>query len=58
MTSTGRYEPTENKYDLDHEINMEVERMNKILKNIEGEHSEENAKAIKKALAETIIASI
>jgi hypothetical protein len=58
MTYCGKYEPVTNKYDLHHEINNEVAKLTDQLTEINDFNSEENAKAIKKALLEIIIENL
>lgn len=54
MKSTGRYSPTEDKFDIDHEINNFVNILNfRIINEIKYYHNEDKEK-IKNALIETI----
>ena len=57
MKSTGKYCPV-TEFDLDHEINDHVENAKQALKSIDESYSQSNAKAIKKAIVQTIIDSL
>ena len=56
MKWTGKYEPTSTDvFDLDHDINIEVEKINSQLIEINESYTPEESKKIKKALIETIL---
>jgi hypothetical protein len=59
MKSTGRYCPVEDQFDLDQEINIAVDKTRKFVANIrEITETEEQARAILKAIAETVIQEV
>jgi hypothetical protein len=56
MRSTGRYCPVEDKFDLDQEITIAVEKTKKFAASIkEITETDEQARAVLKAVVETII---
>lgn len=58
MRYTGNYDSIECDYDLDHEINKEVERVKWQIEVINDNGESENRKAILKAIANEIIEAI
>lgn len=58
MRSTGRYSATLSDFDIDHEITKQCNKTTYLIKVIEAENSKEDAKAIKKAMIETLLNSI
>lgn len=57
MKGTGRYCPV-TEFDIDHEINDHVENTKNLAKEIENVHSVNNARAVKKAIIQTLIDSL
>ena len=59
MKDAGRYCPVEDKFDLDQEINLAVEKTKKFVQNIKDiSETDEQAKAILKAIASEVIEGI
>lgn len=58
MKITGYYCSVESDYDVDHEINKEVANIKEVISGINDDGSDENRKAILKAIANEIIESI
>ena len=54
MRTTGKY-CRHYEYDLDHEINMECENLNDIVKSLNDNNSKKNKRVILKAMIETLI---
>jgi hypothetical protein len=57
MRSTGRYNPIE-EFDIDHEINSQVDKVQEHLKDIDASYSKHHASIIKKAIAQTYLLNI
>jgi flagellar hook-associated protein FlgK len=55
MKSTGLYSRAEDTYDLDHEINAQVDRINHLVNQIDTNNDEENKRKILKAMLQTLI---
>lgn len=53
MKTTPHYSRTEDTYDLDHEINLQVERINHLVNQIDTNDDEDNKRAILSNAANT-----